>query len=383
MHWHLVTGEYPPQPGGVSDYTSSVATGLAAAGESVHVWCPAAAGPSPAVPGVIVHATAGRWTREDLRRIDAELDATPSPRRLLVQWVPHAYGQRSMNVGFCRWVRRRGRKGDRVELMAHEVSLAFREGSLKQDVAATVHRLMLSLLLSVTSRVWVAIPAWIDRLRPYAFGRHIEFRWLPVPSTVPVVSDDSAVCTARGRYPPAQTTLVGHFGTYGIAIRRELESLIAQVVRASGSTSFVLMGRDSDVFRQDLVARHPEMQERVHATGELPARELSVTLQACDVLVQPYVDGASSRRTTLMAALAHGVPVVTTEGRLSEPIWRESKAVGLVAAGHPTAAADALLALCADAAERSRLAAAGRTLYEDHFDLSHTLRTLVASGRAA
>ncbi len=27
--WHIVTGEYPPQPGGVSDYTEAVARGLA------------------------------------------------------------------------------------------------------------------------------------------------------------------------------------------------------------------------------------------------------------------------------------------------------------------------------------------------------------------
>ena len=111
MHWHLVTGEFPPQPGGVSDYTLSVARGLASAGESVHVWCPTSSGPAPQVPGVVVHATAGTWSREDIARVDRELDATPRPRRLLVQWVPHAYGQRSMNVGFCRWVRRRGRQG--------------------------------------------------------------------------------------------------------------------------------------------------------------------------------------------------------------------------------------------------------------------------------
>jgi hypothetical protein len=67
-----------------------------------------------------------------------------------------------MNVGFCRWVRRRGLKGDTVELMAHEAYLGFREGSWKHDVAATVHRLMVSLLLSVSRRVWVSIPAWVS-----------------------------------------------------------------------------------------------------------------------------------------------------------------------------------------------------------------------------
>ena len=44
--WHIVTGEYPPARGGVSDYTFAIANGLASAGDEVNVWCP---GP-PVVP---------------------------------------------------------------------------------------------------------------------------------------------------------------------------------------------------------------------------------------------------------------------------------------------------------------------------------------------
>src|SRR5690606_13687540 len=51
--WHLITGEFPPAPGGVSDYTAAVALGLAAAGDAGDVWCPAP-GASPR-PGVTVH----------------------------------------------------------------------------------------------------------------------------------------------------------------------------------------------------------------------------------------------------------------------------------------------------------------------------------------
>ena len=378
MHWHIVTGEFPPQPGGVSDYSLSVARGLAAAGETVHVWCPAAPGPVIDVPGVIIHPIAGTWSRADIRRVDREIDALPGPRRLFVQWVPHAYGHRSMNVGFCRWVRARGRKGDVVDLMAHEVSLGFGEGSWKQDVAATVHRLMVSLLLSVTRRAWIAIPAWASRLRPYTFGRRVEFCWLPVPSSVPVVDDADGVRVARMQYTLPQGMLVGHFGTYGIASRRDLEPLVIRVARSAPATSFVLMGRDSDAFLQELIARTPELAGRVHATGATPPESVSVALQACDVIVQPYGDGASSRRSTLMAALVHGRPVVTTEGRLSESVWRETGSVRLVPPGDPEAAARAVIALCHDPAERARLGLAGRAVYAERFDLSHTIRALLA-----
>ena len=36
--WHFLTGEYPPDRGGVADYTALVAAGLAKHGCAVHVW---------------------------------------------------------------------------------------------------------------------------------------------------------------------------------------------------------------------------------------------------------------------------------------------------------------------------------------------------------
>jgi len=44
LTWAIITGEYPPQAGGVSDYTRIVAEALVAAGDEVHVWTPAVSG---------------------------------------------------------------------------------------------------------------------------------------------------------------------------------------------------------------------------------------------------------------------------------------------------------------------------------------------------
>ena len=82
-----------------------------------------------------------------------------------------------------------------------------------------------------------------------------------------------------------------------------------------------------------------------------------------------------------MAALAHGVPVVTTNGRLSETIWQASGAVRLVAAGDLSGLASAALDLCANHEERRRLGAAGQALYARLFDLANTIQALVSEGR--
>ena len=133
---HLITPEFPPAVGGVGCYTRLVARGLSEAGEEVHVWCPQTepvlSDPPPphAADRFSVHPELGEFRRADLDRTGRLLDAFPAPRRMIVQWVPHAYGRHSMNVTFCLWLWRRARHGDRIELMVHEPFLAFWEGNL-------------------------------------------------------------------------------------------------------------------------------------------------------------------------------------------------------------------------------------------------------------
>ncbi len=374
--WHLVTGEFPPAPGGVSDYTRAIAAGLAAAGDTVDVWCPGAEGLVNDPPGVQVHRSAGRWTGSDLRRLDDELDATPAPRHLLVQWVPHAFGWRSMHVGFCRWVRRRAHAGDVVDLMVHEPFLAFREGAFRYDLVAGVHRVMATMLLGVARRVWVSIPAWADRLRPWALGRAPSFCWLPVPSTLAVTGDVDLLARIRSTVRGGHDLLIGHFSTYDAHTRRLLPTLVPHLMREVASSRLLLLGRGSDLAAEDLRRQLPELQDRILGAGALAADELSAHLQACDLMVQPYVDGASTRRTTLMAALAHGVPVVTTVGRLSEPFWSSSPAVSTVAAGDAEGLIHAAVVLAGDSLRRQQQADAARKTYAARFDVAHVIQAL-------
>ncbi|HEV3470238.1 MAG TPA: glycosyltransferase family 4 protein [Pyrinomonadaceae bacterium] len=384
---HLITPEYPPQAGGVSDYTRLVAEGLAAAGEEVHVWCPACeAGAAESCDGARVSASAdgrvfvrrelGGFSRRDLARAGRLLDESPAPRRLLVQYVPHGYGRRSMNVGFCLWLwRRAALKGDRVELMVHEPCLAFGEGSWRQTGAAAVHRLMIAVLLRAARRVWFSIPAWEDYWRPYAFGPPPSFGWLPVPATVPVADDPSLTAEVRARLRVSEGgVIVGHLGTYAPPVRESLRRVLPALLSECAAASVLLLGRGGEGLRDELLSARPELEGRVHESGYLGARELSAHLSACDLLVQPFPDGVSTRRTSVMAALAHGRAVVTTRGRLTEELWGET---GAVALGEDAAGLAREAARLLDAGPaRARLGEAARALYRERFDLSHTLAAL-------
>jgi len=99
-----------------------------------------------------------------------------------------------------------------------------------------------------------------------------------------------------------------------------------------------------------------------------------VQLAACDVLVQPYHDGVSSRRTSVMAGLALGVPTVTNEGALTEPLWRPSGAVQLARSVNDIV--DQTDAVLANRGLAEQIASNGRALYNQMFAIELTIKRL-------
>jgi len=387
--WHVLTPEYPPQLGGVSDYTFQLAAGLANSGEEVHVWAPGAPGEraedgKPQGTPFQVHRECGSFRPADLRILGQHLDRFPARQRLLVQWVPHGYGYRSMNLPLCWWIyRRAARQQDRIELMVHEPFLSFSWTSPRQSLAALVHRCMAILLLRAASRVWVSIPGWERVMRAYTLGRAVSFQWLPIFSNIPAASDPSVTESVRRRFTHSGGMLIGHFGTFGKGVSSLLGPIVSALAHDSGDRVILLIGEGSEEYRRKLISQEPRLETVIRATGKLPVREVSHHLAACDLLIQPYPDGASSRRTSLMAGLENGKPIVTTTGWLTEPLWAESGAVALAPAGDTKAFLKSVGRLCDDRTERVRLETAARSLYREQFDISRTVASLRQARAAA
>ena len=373
--WHLVTGEYPPQSGGVSDYCEQVARGLAAAGEEVHVWAPAAPEPPGATDGVHLHRLPRGFRLSGLHDLAEGLDSCPGPRRLLVQYVAGSFGYHAMNLPFCLWLY--GRRRESLWLMFHEY--AYPMGwRLKpsHNLLGLVTPAMSAILAARARRIFVSTPAWIERI-PALVRTRRPIDWLPIPSNIPTsigTPVSSPAIDAVTKDPGA--VVVGHFGTYGPYIAALLDEVLPPLFAGKPGRKLLLLGRGGPRYAVGLVARHRGIEGRIAATGALPAPELAAHIRACDLMLQPYDDGATSRRSSLMACLALGKPVVTNLGDSSEPIWRDSGAVSIAArpdAGLIVAAAEELIASSELRPELGRRAAA---LYRNTFVIERTLETL-------
>lgn len=386
--WHVITGEYPPQSGGVSDYTRQLARGLVEAGDRVDVWAPPCEEEGregrerqerqEGQEGIFVRRLPDRFGPKSLLYLTRALNQLPAPRRILVQYVPHAFGWKGANVLFCLWLRSRRR--DSVWVMFHEVMfLAEGDRRVSRLALAAVNRWMATLVAGAAERAFISIPGWRPMLEPL-LREGASVTWLPVPSAVPVVNDAAATVAIRTRYGNGRP-LVGHFGTYGRSISALLDRTLQELAVMS-DCHVLLVGDRSDAACRALISAHPPLAGRLFATGRLALNDVSHHVAACDVMLQPYPDGISSRRTSAMVALAHGRAIVTTAGWLTEPMWAESGAAVLAPVDNPHALAAAAVTILFDVSQREEIARRAAALYDARFAVRHTIAALRACDAA-
>jgi len=370
----ILTGEYPPQSGGVSDYCRQVAAALANAGESVHVFAPACTGSTPVDAGVEVHRLPGGFHPLSLRTFRMAVEALPGHRRILLQYVPHAFGLKGMNLPFCGWLR--NFRPVPLDVMFHEVAFPRVAGQpLRHAVLATVQRLMARILVSQAARLYVSTEAWEPMLR--SVGAASPVMCLPIPSNLPTHVNALDAKFLRGRLIPSERGgLIGHFGTFGTEVARLLADSLVPLLTFGPDRVAILVGRGSEAFASRFVAENPGLRAQVRATGELPATDAALHLAACDILLQPYPDGVTTRRTSFMAGLALGVPTISNIGPLTERMWQTAP-VPLAGAGSDLAPiANRLLE---DPALRQRTGRQGAAFYSSRLGIDITVGGLVAA----
>jgi glycosyltransferase involved in cell wall biosynthesis len=377
--WAILTPEFPPLCGGVGDYTAQVAAALAAGGDDVTVFTPPQAAVPWPVPGVTLVTLGdiyGPASRIEIDRCLADRAAT-----MLVQYVPTAFGLKGANVPWCRWLLERSQRPRAdVRVMFHEPYFDYGWKPLHQGPLSIVQRAMARILLRIGGTTYLSTDAWRPRLMRYARERERRcFVTLPIPSTIPRSLDGDAVRELRRELDDdAASTgaIVGHVGTYGAHVAPMLRQALESLLLADPRLTAVCAGAGSDVFAQAVASARPVLAGRIRGFGRTPPGRTATILAACDLMLQPFPDGVTTRRTSVMASLQSGRPVLTTTGHLTESVWRETGAVAMTASDDGRAFVETACRLLADPGDRAALATRGERTYRERFALEHTIAAL-------
>jgi len=374
IEWAVVAPEFPPAPGGVSDYTALVAKGLASEGDAVRVFFPGSgelanrSGSPRLVPLERGLGLAG------LALVLKQLVELPRDARVLLQYAPHAFGYKGLNFPFVKLLSSFTRNP--LDVMFHEVAYpSSPENSIGRRVLSAVQFEMAHSIAKRADRVFVSADAWRPLIE-CSVRKSTSISWLPVPSNLPVVVPPEDRAAARRMLGEHRNMVLGHFGTFAPGLVGFLSASLPSLLTADSGRACVLMGRGAGAFRDILISGAPSIGDQLVALEGCSAQELARVISACDIMLQPYPDGVSGRRSTIMAALALGVPAVTTSGRLSESLWETSGGVVLSPADSYKKFAPAVEELLRDPIARVRLGQAGKKLYQSTFDVSHTVRRL-------
>jgi glycosyltransferase involved in cell wall biosynthesis len=319
VQWHIVTGEYPPQLGGVSDYTYQLSKELAKQGDPVHIWSPSPH--SEVIQGETehIHALPHGFGWSWLRELNRQIQSFPGPRNILIQYVPHMYGWKSMNLAFCAWICLQRRHN--VSVMFHEVAFPMERGQrFRFRLLAIVHRIMAWAILRSVRHSFTSTEQYLDLLQNLGSSKS-PISLLRICSNIPSESYQWDSSHRQEDDPRAPFT-IGIFSNFSSELRDVLTPVIGCALE-NPKIAVALLG-PGETFRESLIKKYPHAANRIRTTGRLHVSEVAERMRGCNALLQIYPDGASAARGTLIGALASGIPVITTAGPKTDKLLLES-----------------------------------------------------------
>lgn len=350
----LVTGEYPPMEGGVGDFSREIALALAGLGCEVHVIAHRRARTDPSIA---IHPMIDSWGPKSIASIRRLAQAIPLDL-LDIQYQAAAYGM-TAPIHFLPSL-----AGVPSAVTFHDLRVPY-----LFPKAGAIRRAAVNYLARSAAGVIITNPE--DRLALEKDSRVKRLIEIPIGSNItPSARHYGArVQQYAARWGLAEAgTVVGYFGFLNAS--KGGETLLRAIAQMPKSKLLLIGGRvgTSDsaniVYARELdsLAAQLGMVDRIVRTGYLPPRETSEAFLACDLMAMPYVDGASFRRGTFMACLAHGMPTVSTQPSVPLPQLRDGENVRLVPREDPDALAAAIGQLSADPVLRTRLSAGAARL---------------------
>jgi glycosyltransferase involved in cell wall biosynthesis len=198
----------------------------------------------------------------------------------------------------------------------------------------------------------------------------------------------------------ADTWLLAYFGFLNPGKGGEtLVRCLAELARGGRPAQLLMVGgqvgssdptNEAYLHKVEALINELRLSERVHWTGFTGPEEVSANLLTADCAVLPYREGASLRHGSLMAALTHSLPIVSTAvpgqapaGSNVFPMLIDTENALLVRPEDPVALAQAVTRVLTTPSLRARLSAAAlmlsrqfdwETIAQRHLDLYGELR---------
>lgn len=370
----MVTAEYPPQVGGVGDHAARLAAGLRAAGHAVQVVTSTGepvAGDEYAGRGSRVNRIVDRWDWRILLTLP-RIAIRQAWDVVHIHYQPGAYQLHGAICLLPRFIRRQPMPPAIVTTF-HDLRVPYlfpKAGPLRrravQDMASNSDG-----AIAVADETVGQLYKWTSgsghpvAVAQVPLGNHFD-------AAPPRQFDRDAWRARRGVGPGAW--VIGHVGFVNDS--KAVDSTVAALAMlvAAGHDAHLLMigqaasptdpegGRHLDRIL-DMID-HLGIGARVHWTALVSPEDAAGWIRCVDVMSLPFRDGASLRRTSLIAAWTNGIPVVTTDASVAVDWLRRDPPAAVSPSVGPESIALTIEAVMENPAYRDELRARGLAFAE-------------------
>lgn len=367
MRVTFLTGEYPPQPGGIGDYTRQLGGALARRGHQPDVLTIQAGrlvrcSPTSSTVAATPHAGTIDWSPRCWSAVRAALTER-LPDWLHIQYQTGAYAMQP-GVNLLPWRLRRMRLRPQIAVTFHDLLEPYlfpKAGGIRRWITLRLAR--------DADAVVVTNQADARTLAAAGITAHI----IPIGSNIPVAPPPDYDRTAwRARLGVAPDELLTAY--FGLLSPSKGVDLLVEALHRSADRRWrlVVIGGAATTpadraYAEQCAAQITQLglSNRVIHTGHVTPNAVSGHLLAADCVALPFRDGASFRRGSLLAALAHGCPVITTTPADADTRAAFSAETALLIPPNDSEAlSDALARIAAEPTLRAQLGAAGPLLAE-------------------
>lgn len=363
----IISSTFPPQAAGkrcgIGDYTAHLAQHLAPHNFEIDVLTSTSyVGPEQPAPSARVLPLIDKWQITTLKKV-RDLWRHNAYDWISWQYQPAIYGGKwSLYNSLLAWVARRyGRLATTFHTLAYPSPLsptrlnAFAISALSHQIVVTNEKHRQELL----------------RLYPKAQNKQ---RLIPVGSNIlpdhEKWQNRQAIHTQMRQklgIAPHQM-LISNFGL--IYPDKNLEALVQAVgqLHAAGHPAHLLLIGQVRPSSQPYLAKIKNLAQQAGLENDVtwvhdcPVDEVSDYLFASDIYAVPYKDGLTTRRTSALAGMAHGLPTLSTKGPATPDIFVAGQNLALTPLEDEVALYHALLDLATSSEKRRRLGNAARVL---------------------
>ena len=367
-HIAMIAAALPPQLDGIGDYAATMAKTLAKRAR-VTAYTVVGQNHQPLDGVEIVPAfdiAKPATVRELLPRIQAS-----KADWILLEYNPFSYGRRGWNPFLSLTLAqiKRAMPGIRVAVMAHETFLPWMK--LEWYVMNLWQYPQFYALGNIADIVFVSAETWVPWFSRWFPTTPVQHS--PIGSAIPQVNITRE--EARCRLGIAPETLT--FGLFGTAHSSRLFDWAAEAYRRVQkeipNSLLVYIGP-----HKEAIEKHAGDLPLL-AEGPFPPDEVSRRFAALDIVLAPYMDGITSRRSAFMVGLQHGIPTVSTYGPPTDPTMLELKDRAFLLAYRESLDefCDLVRRLAKDPVLRKQVGQGGADLYFSRYDAEPESRRIL------